>query len=90
MDDKHIPYLIVPLYYLYYMDDVAQMMRVKINVDDLRKQHDADWIRNTVESLEWAAEHPGFPFASILPNIPFSDEEVYLFLKRFLEQLKDV
>jgi len=90
MEDKHIPYLIIPLYYLYYVDDIAQLMSAKINIVRLRIQYDADTIRHVAESLEWAAKHRGLPFASLLPNIPFSDEQVYSFFMRFLEQLKDV
>jgi len=55
MEDKHIPYLIVRLYYLYYVDDIAQLMSAKINIVRLRIQYDADTIRRVAESLEWAA-----------------------------------
>jgi len=48
--------------------------------DYWRTQHELTQLRSILEALEWAQKNPHFPFFTLLPNLEFSQGQLYKYL----------
>lgn len=88
-EDKHIRYLRIPLYGLFYFEDRYRISSE--NVEDIVamiRGYDKDKTHHIVMSLEWAVQHADFPFNSLHPGLTHTSEQIYRFLVEVLEVLK--
>ena len=86
---KHPDALAIPLYGLYYIDDVrsADILNDK-NLAQMSRDYDKAEIQRIREALEWAAEHTDYDFASILPNLRYTNVDIHFYLLKVLERMR--
>ena len=86
--EELIKVLRVPLYKLYYVDNIENFVGLnKVELDSLRRDCSQERIKEIINSLKWAVENPAFDFQSLLPNLPQKNELIYKYLCRLYEQL---
>ncbi|MFZ6643248.1 hypothetical protein ACO0LL_26240 [Undibacterium sp. TC4M20W] len=77
----NINFLRIPIYNLYYIDDVADF--AGLSVEDsrsLQEVYDEEELKGIFEALAWAIKNPEYDFLSLLPNLRHSNEDIYLYL----------
>ncbi|MFZ6876338.1 hypothetical protein ACO0LF_30135 [Undibacterium sp. Di27W] len=77
----NINFLKIPINKLYFIDDVADF--AGLSVEDLtllQEEYDEEELKGIFEALEWATKNPKYDFLSLLPNLPHSNKDIYLFL----------
>lgn len=71
----------IPLHKLYYIKKVSDFAGFsRDDVDALKAEYTAHEIQCILTSLAWASENPDYDFASLLPNLPHSNKDIYLYL----------
>jgi hypothetical protein len=91
MSENHqavLSVLCIPLYKLHYLDEIADQPLTQRELEQLYTDYDGDEIQRLFSSLEWAYNHPHYPFSSLFPGVRFSDQEAYRYLVNLLRQLK--
>ena len=88
MSDQHTSFLRIPLYKLYYLDEIGEEPLTKKELEQLSQDYDQDTIGEIVNSLEWASNNPAYPFSPLLPDLQFSDQDAYRYLVDVLRQVK--
>jgi hypothetical protein len=53
----------------------------------MSKDYDEAEIRGIKEALEWARPNADFDFKSILPDIRYSNDEIYRYLMKALDRM---
>ena len=78
----------IPLYKLYYIDKVSDFAGfTRDDVDALKAEYNAQEIKCILTSLAWAAKNPTFDFTSLLPNLPHTNKDIYIYLCKAHETL---
>jgi len=85
--EEHIRWLGIPVYGLYYVTGGERP--VDAAEDLMRKwkttQTNPQYRKSMLAALEWAAQNPGFEYSKILPDLDFSNDEVFQYLLRVRE-----
>jgi hypothetical protein len=86
--EELIKRLRIPLYKLYYVDNIDKFVGLKKDeIDGFRKDYSQQEIKDIINALKWAVENPTFDFQSLLPNLPQGNELIYKYLCRLYDQL---
>lgn len=95
--DQHLPIKIGPLqvlrtiiYQMFYLDDLEGF----IGIDDralrrLQGLYAMERIQRFRMALDWAMVCTDFDFASLLPNLPYNNEQILRYLRIVHETLED-
>jgi len=79
-----------PLYKLYYLEDISSFKGLSATECASFLQEYEDSLRlEIITALKWASEHPNVDLTNILPNLPFPNNEIQLYLKRVLTSLQN-
>lgn len=71
-------YLRITLHKLYYVDDLGSFSGLTAEeFASMRDEYDPDEIKSIIESVGWARENPDFDFSSLLPDLNYSNDEIY-------------
>lgn len=93
-EKNHLYYLISPLYYLYYIDDIYdENIYKEINIEFMQGEEQTDEpIYKILLSLEWAKNNPNYNFKSILAKLgsgraqgEYTNDDIYFFLNRMYD-----
>ena len=88
-EEEHIKSLRIPLYALYYLDDWEGMTALAAGTATrLVEDYSSTVFLRIVNALEWAIRNPDFQFASLLPNLKYSNEQIHTFFVEVLKQAK--
>lgn len=86
---NELTFLRIPLHKLYYLDSIADFDGFSMeDLDALSKEYSEDEIKNIKNSVRWAIEHPDTDFQSLLPDLPFSNNEIYSYLVKIGKTLQ--
>ena len=78
----------IPLYRLYYVDDVLEGERELESMENLVDENRQHEVQDVIEALEWASEHSEYDFASLLPGLRHSNRDIYSYLMSVLKRLR--
>jgi len=79
--DININFLRIPIYNLYYIDDVADFAGLSVEaLQSLREVYDEEELKGIFGALAWAIKNPKYNFRSLLPNLRHSNKDIYLYL----------
>lgn len=84
---EHEKYLRIPLYKLYYIKGSLDEFDFKENfMADFKREYNLEQIHHIYHAVHWAFENPNYNFRELLPDLRFTNEEIY----RYLTKLKDI
>jgi len=84
-------FLRIPLYKLYYIDDVSEFSGFTIqSLESLKCEYSESELRAIVESVNWATHNPDYDFSSLLPNLQHSNEDIYKYLCTLRDSLSSL
>jgi hypothetical protein len=89
MTEHEITILQIPLYALYYLDNIEDARATREGLEHFRGQYDEATFDKIVNGLEWACNNPTYPFVSLLPNTRFSNEEAYGYLVKLRQAIQE-
>jgi hypothetical protein len=73
--------LTIPLYWTFHLEDISGFEGLsERELREFQEGHGAEEISAVVEALAWATDHPEAEFASFLPGLPHSNEELWRYL----------
>lgn len=74
-------FLRIPLYKLYYIDNVSDFSGLtKKDLESLKAEYDESELIGIAESVRWATHNQNYDFASLLPNLKQSNDEIFKYL----------
>jgi hypothetical protein len=77
----HINYLRIPLYKLYYLDDIDTFTGLtEKDINSLKTEYTVEELSEIIKSVNWAVKNKEYDFASLLPNLNRSNEDIYKYL----------
>ena len=90
-DTTHPAALALPLYGLYYIDDVhaAEILDEK-SLAQMLKEYDDSEIQAIKDALKWGTEHREYDFSFVLPNLKHSNDDIYCYIVKALERMKSI
>ncbi|OGV47730.1 MAG: hypothetical protein A2X49_01820 [Lentisphaerae bacterium GWF2_52_8] len=66
-----------PLYALYYVDDVKDFPKLSERVVvKFTKDYPKEQLENIKTAIHWGVNNPDYNFNSLLPNIPYNNQEI--------------
>ena len=76
-----INFLKIPLYKLYYINDVEAFIGLtERDLDSLRNEYTESELVEIIHSVQWAIQNQNYDFSSLLPNLNHSNEDIYKYL----------
>lgn len=77
------------MYELFYLDDIDRFVGLDPDAfARLQSIYPQDRIERFQVALGWAAECQDFDFRSLLPNLPFDNQQIATYLERFHRSLE--
>lgn len=81
-------YLRIPMSMLYDISRIEEFSGLsKENVDVLHKEYSQEELSGIIAGLSFAKDNPEFDFAALLPDIPFSNRQIYDFLMKIYDSV---
>lgn len=88
---ENINFLKIPLYKLYYIEDVNDFTGFdKEALDEIIAEYEPEEIEGILNSLEWANNHPDYDFSSMLPDLNHSNADIYEYVSKAYNSFKDI
>lgn len=87
-DEEIIKWLRIPLYKLYYIEDLSQFEG--LNEQELmqwKDQYNVEEQRSIVKALGWAVNNPHYDYRSLLPNLRQSNSSIHQYIYKVYSQL---
>lgn len=81
MENEIVKFLRIPLYKLYYidtLDDYSGLTDSEIQV--FCSEYSESVANNILRALEWGVNNPNYNFSSLLPNLKFSNKDIYRYI----------
>lgn len=75
-----LTYIRIPLYDLYYIDNMGDIKNSNFLNIDYYKHYDLEIIKGIFQQLEWSVKNPNYDFSLLLPDLPFNNKDIYEFL----------
>jgi hypothetical protein len=85
----NINFLRIPLYKLYYIDNVYDYVIDDQFIKAYSKAYSEQERGSILEALEWASVNADYDFKSLLPDIKFTNEEIYFYLTYLLRFIQE-
>jgi len=74
-----------PLYNLYYLEDISNFCGLSDQEYSAFTDEYEESLRSEIlNALKWVSEHPGVDLTNILPDIPFSNSDIHLYVGKIL------
>ena len=87
----NINYLRIPLSKLNYIDDLASFGGLnKDELVSLRIEYSEKELKEIIVAARWAKNNPNHDFRTMLPNLKFTNLEIYRYLTVILGQLETI
>jgi len=84
----NINYLRIPIAYLFDIDSLHNFTEFKeSSLEYFANGYEEIELKEIIEALRWAKEHPEHDFSSMLPDIKYNNNEVYDYLCIFERDL---
>ncbi len=88
MQNKYNPYLRELFYDLYYIDDLAVILRQpETQYDRIRRPFRGKNLEGYLAALRWLSEHPEVDLTTILPGLKHRNEDIHQYTKVILKAL---
>ena len=86
--NKKQKYLRIPLYKLYYIDDINQFNGLSVSeLNQLEHDYTEQELEDITNALIWAKENPEFDFSSLLPGLRHSNNDIKEYINIIFEQI---
>lgn len=84
----HIDFLRIPLHKLYYIDNVDTFTGLtEKDISSLKNEYTVEELSLIIRSVHWAIQNEDYDFSSLLPNLKYSNEDIYKYLSKLEQSL---
>jgi hypothetical protein len=84
----HIEFLRIPLHKLYYIDNIEEFSGLtEKDISSLKSEYTVEEMSEIIKSVHWAVQNKEHDFNSLLPNLNFSNEDIYKYLTKLERSL---
>ncbi len=80
----------LPLHYLFYIDDYDSYDGLDDHGFDYLRQKYPHMISSVRASVAWAAKNPDYDYQSLQSDYPYTNKQIYFYLRRFHETLEEL
>lgn len=81
-------FLKIPLYKLYYIDDISKFSGLSHeDIRELQNEYSESELIEITRAVKWAVQNKDYDFSSLLPNLNFSNEDIYVYICKLDQSL---
>ena len=81
-------FLRYPLYKLYYLEDISNFQGLSSEELAAFREYEAPQRSAIMNALKWVSENPDVDLTNVLPDLPFQNNDIHLYIEKVLASLK--
>ena len=83
-------FLRIPLSKLHHLNDLDSFSGLESeDIEAMKREYGEDDSASIVEAIAWAVDNPSYDFSSMLPNLSYTNPQIYQYLCKLDASLKN-